>query len=174
MNIIKVLVILSVFVAGSVAASARGQVPPPPPFVGGNIGGWMGDGGSGPLFGFDDPWGKDMPFGTGGAGTPGFTGWLSGGGWIRGSSAGNPFGSGGGPGGGGPGGGGPGGGTGGGRDYGCPGPCQSPSLTGGCRPLCYCRPYYMGQPGDLTCDMKRGADWNGRMCYVLRGGCPDK
>ncbi len=45
--------------------SARGQVPPPPPFTGGNIGEWLG---SGPLFDGDNPWGKDFPPGWGSSG----------------------------------------------------------------------------------------------------------
>ncbi len=153
-----------IFIAGSVSAMGRGEVSPPPRFFGGDIGGWMGDGGSGPLFGFDDPWGKDMPFGAGGIGTPGFTGWLSDGDWTRGTRSGNPFGGG--------------GNSGGGMvpdtSLGCPGVCQRPSVVGPCIPLCYCRPYYLGYPGDLTCDINRGSDWNGRMCFILRGGCPDK
>lgn len=52
-----------------VQATARGEIPPPPPFMGGNQGGWLG---SGPIFGFE-PGGGSMG-GWGG-------GWWLGGGW---------------------------------------------------------------------------------------------
>ena len=55
--IVPVIVIL---VIGSLTAYGRGQIPPPPPFIGGNTGDWLG---SGPLFGFDDPWGPGFPSG---------------------------------------------------------------------------------------------------------------
>lgn len=35
-----------------VRADARGEIPPPPPFQGGNAGDWLG---SGPIFGFEEP-----------------------------------------------------------------------------------------------------------------------
>ncbi len=124
-----IIVALLIGIVAPVGVSARGQIPPPPPYTGGGIGAWLGEDGSGPLFGFDDPWGKDMPFGIGGAGTPGFTGWLSDGNWTRGSNAGSPFGTGGG-----------GGGVRRDTSYGCPWKCQSASMTGPCVPLCYCRP----------------------------------
>ncbi len=75
-------------------ASARGEIPPPPPFTGGNTGDWLG---SGPIFGFEggngfgDPWKNGGgsnggwggswwdgrgPLGSGGNG--GWTGWGSG------------------------------------------------------------------------------------------------
>lgn len=45
-------------VCACLTAYGRGAVPPPPPFSGGNVGSWLG---SGPLFGFDTPWGADFP-----------------------------------------------------------------------------------------------------------------
>lgn len=53
----------------NVQAIARGEFPPPPPFMGGNQGAWLG---SGPIFGFE-PGGGSMG-GWGG-------GWWQGGGW---------------------------------------------------------------------------------------------
>jgi hypothetical protein len=65
---------LATVVIGAGPCHGRGQIPPPPPFSGGNAGDWLG---SGPIFGFDTPTGpgfNDTPPGGGGNGG-------SGGGW---------------------------------------------------------------------------------------------
>ena len=59
-------------------AWGRGAIPPPPPFTGGNVGEWLGNG---PIFGFDDGGGPGGGWGGGyydGGGWGGW-GWGSGG-----------------------------------------------------------------------------------------------
>lgn len=147
----------AIVIAASTMSFARGQLAPPPRFMGGNTGAWIGDGGSGPIFGFDDPWGIDFPFGSGGIGDPGFTGWLDGGDWTRG---GDPF---------------SGGNNGGNGGSGDPDPClnrcQRPTMVGPCRARCYCRPDYHGDWRN-NCVVDKTADWTGQMCerYMLK--CP--
>ncbi len=62
-------------------ADARGEIPPPPPFMGGNVGDWLG---SGPIFGFEgglgNPW-TGGGFGSGGGGGSPPPGGGSNGGW---------------------------------------------------------------------------------------------
>lgn len=53
----------------------RGQIPPPPPFSGGNAGDWLG---SGPIFGFDDGGGPNGGWGGGYFELGGWSGWGSG------------------------------------------------------------------------------------------------
>lgn len=66
-----IIVIISALVAmtGYTALHARGMMPPPPPFTGGNTGDWLGDG---PIFGFDRGGGPGGGWGGG---------WYEGGGW---------------------------------------------------------------------------------------------
>lgn len=151
----------AIIVAGSSLSFARGMLAPPPRFLGGNTGAWIGDGGSGPIFGFDDPWGTDFPFGSGGIGDPGFTGCLDGGEWTRGggifsggytggpgdpSNPNDP------------------------RNLGCTDKCEEPSLTGDCLPVCYCRIYYQA-PDRTVCTDKQNSDWDGRMCRIFTASC---
>lgn len=151
-------------IAGSTFVSARGMLAPPPRYFGGNTGGWIGDGGSGPIFGFDDPWGKDFPFGGGSLNDPGFTGWIDGGEWTRG---GGPLSSGGGsgdtPG------------TGSGDStLGCRNICERPTMVGPCLAACWCRDY-MHDTGRIICDKKivPGLS-NGSVCNIYLGGCDSK
>lgn len=147
----------AILLASAVSSFSRGMLAPPPRWLGGNTGAWIGDGGSGPIFGFDDPWGIDFPFGSGGIGDPGFTGWLDGGEWTRGGGifTGGPGNNGypGGPG-----------------EPGCQDKCQKVTFTGPCVPLCYCRPYYMA-PDRTVCTDQLNKDWDGRMCEKLTGSC---
>lgn len=148
--------VLAIVIAYPVMSFARGQVMPPPRFMGGNIGAWIGDGGSGPIFGFDDPWGKDFPFGGGSILDPGFTGWLDGGDWTRG---GNPLS------------GGNGNGNGGNGNYDpCLDACQYPSMVGDCVMICYCRKDYHGD-WRANCIKDKTADWTGQMCDRLGLKC---
>lgn len=156
MRIIGLLgVIVATLIASSVISFARGQVAPPPRFMGGNIGAWIGDGGSGPIFGFDDPWGKDFPFGGGSIMDPGFTGWLEGGDWTRG---GDPLS----------------GGNGNGNGEHEPDPCLNicsrPSIVGDCLSVCYCRKDYHGD-WRPNCIKDQTADWTGQMCDRLGLKC---
>lgn len=57
-----VLGIALVLFAGHGLIYARGEHPPPPPFMGGNVGAWLG---SGPIFGFDDGGGPGGGWGGG-------------------------------------------------------------------------------------------------------------
>lgn len=158
--IASISILLVIFITSSVASSARGMVAPPPRWMGGNTGAWIGDGGSGPIFGFDDPWGKDFPFGGGGIGDPGFTGWLDGGDWTRGGStfSGGNNGNNGGTGG---------------HDE-CTDRCQENQWTNGnCIPICYCRTHYH-RPGFIACAEKLNHDWDGRMCGIFAGLCEPK
>lgn len=164
MNIIMLLCLALIFIGGSTASLARGQVAPPPRFFGGNIGAWLGDGGSGPIFGFDDPWGIDFPFGSGGIGDPGFTGWIDAGEWTRGG--GGPFS------------GGPGG-----NGYpidstfGCGNDCEEPSVVGPCEATCYCRRYTQGAypEYETICDPKLWQEqFLNRMCRIKYGPCPEE
>lgn len=76
--IIKVLLTgLLAFFAFSNDTSARGQTPPPPPFIGGSSGDWLG---SGPIFGFEVPNVKN-PFAGGGIGSGGANGGWGGSWW---------------------------------------------------------------------------------------------
>lgn len=161
MRIVALLgLVVATLIANSAISFARGQVAPPPRFMGGNIGGWIGDGGSGPIFGFDDPWGKDFPFGGGSILDPGFTGWLDGGEWTRG---------------GGPLSGGNGNGPGNGNDPHEPDPCvdrcQNATMVGPCVALCYCRPDYHGD-WRANCILDQTPDWTGQMCEKYRLKCP--
>lgn len=143
------------FIISPPTLSARGRMPPPPRFLGGNIGDWLGEGGNGPIFGFDHPWGIDFPFGDGGIGDPGFTGYL---GWEPMDFGGS-------------------GGYGGNGGPGCPGECQETSLTGPCIPTCHCRKYTQGAypETDRICDPRHNPSLStGVMCYVKWGGCPDE
>ncbi len=56
-------------------AFSRGQIPPPPPFTGGNIGAWLG---SGPIFGFEDGGGANGGWGGSYFEPGGWGGWGSG------------------------------------------------------------------------------------------------
>lgn len=85
-RIILTLFAICISICGYPAVHARGAVPPPPPFSGGNAGAWLGHG---PVFGFDDGGGPGG--GWGGAWYDG--GW---GGWGSGSGGGGYTGGGGG------------------------------------------------------------------------------
>lgn len=147
---IACFVLLLLPAAGRVIA--RGHMAPPPPFMGGNVGAWLG---SGPLTGLDNPIGPGFgdPLPDPGTGGDGFF-------WDP-----DPhFGE---------------GGTGGNTGPGCQGTCLRPTYTGPCKYLCEC---YYENPDDTSPNKditpKSGDLVNGRCIDVgggnNLGGCVDE
>lgn len=120
--VLGILLIIT-FVDNTFDAAARGQIAPPPRYSGlGSAGAWMG---RGPMFDFDDPWGKDFPWGDDGGGSGGGGGdWIGYGGYFHPGPDDNH------------------------NEYGCDGNCLVPSWTGPCIYLCMCRPWMHHNPGD--------------------------
>ena len=164
-SIITITCIILLFLLTHTLSSARGMLPPPPPFTGGNVGAWLG---SGPMFDGQHPWGIDFPddwdkgggsdYGGGGSG-------YGGDGPNDGYSYEKPL-----------------GGDGAKQDttknYGCAERCQRPSLIGPCRDICNCRRSYHGIQDanhpevitgvcqDGTPDIEKNAcGWLGGFCW---------